>query len=28
LIILAFYIYHQEIHNLVKRLKGEKRNEV
>jgi uncharacterized membrane protein YdjX (TVP38/TMEM64 family) len=27
LIILAFYIYHEEIHNLVKRLKGEKRNE-
>jgi len=28
LVILVFYIYHQEIHNLVKRLKGEKRNEV
>ena len=28
LIILVFYIYHEEIHNLVKRLKGEKRNEV
>ena len=28
LIILAFYIYHEEIHNLVKRLKREKRNEV
>jgi uncharacterized membrane protein YdjX (TVP38/TMEM64 family) len=28
LVILAFYIYHEEIHNLVKRLKGEKRNEV
>jgi len=27
LIILVFYIYHEEIHNLVKRLKGEKRNE-
>ena len=27
-IILVFYIYHEEIHNLVKRLKGEKRNEV
>ena len=28
LIILVFYIYHEEIHNLVKRLKREKRNEV
>jgi len=28
LVILVFYIYHEEIHNLVKRLKGEKRNEV
>jgi len=28
LVILAFYIYHEEIHNLVKRLKGEKKNEV
>jgi len=28
LIILAFYIYHEEIHNLVKRLKREKGNEV
>ncbi len=28
LIILVFYIYHDEIHDLVKRLKREKRNEV
>jgi len=28
LVILVFYVYHEEIHNLVKRLKGEKRNEV
>lgn len=28
LIILIFYIYHEEIHNLVKKLKREKRNEV
>ncbi len=28
LIILVFYIYHNEIHDLVKRLKREKRNEV
>jgi len=28
LVFLVFYIYHEEIHNLVKRLKGEKRNEV
>jgi hypothetical protein len=27
LVILIFYIYHEEIHNLVKRLKGEKREE-
>lgn len=27
LVILVFYIYHEEIHNLVKKLKGEKRNE-
>ena len=27
LVILVFYIYHEEIHNLVKRLKREKRNE-
>jgi uncharacterized membrane protein YdjX (TVP38/TMEM64 family) len=28
LVILIFYIYHEEIHNLVKKLKREKRNEV
>ena len=28
LIILVFYIYHEEIHNLVKRLKGERREEI
>jgi len=28
LIILVFYIYHEEIHNLVKRLKGERRKEI
>ena len=28
LVILVFYIYHEEIHNLVKRFKREKRNEV
>lgn len=28
LVILIFYIYHEEIHKLVKRLKREKRNEV
>ena len=28
LVILVFYVYHEEIHNLVKRLKGEKKNEV
>ena len=27
LVILVFYIYHEEIHNLVKKLKGEKRKE-
>jgi len=27
LVILVFYIYHEEIHNLVKKLKREKRNE-
>jgi uncharacterized membrane protein YdjX (TVP38/TMEM64 family) len=27
LVILAFYIYHEEIHHLVKKLKGEKRKE-
>ena len=27
LVILIFYIYHEEIHNLVKKLKGEKREE-
>ena len=27
LMILVFYIYHEEIHNLVKKLKGEKRKE-
>jgi len=27
LVILAFYIYHEEIHNLVKKLKGERRKE-
>jgi uncharacterized membrane protein YdjX (TVP38/TMEM64 family) len=27
LIILVFYIYHEEIHHLVKRVKGQKRNE-
>jgi uncharacterized membrane protein YdjX (TVP38/TMEM64 family) len=27
LVILVFYIYHEEIHHLVKRLKGEKRKE-
>ena len=28
LIVLVFYIYHEQIHNLVKKLKGEKRKEV
>ena len=27
LVVLAFYIYHEEIHHLVKKLKGEKRKE-
>jgi uncharacterized membrane protein YdjX (TVP38/TMEM64 family) len=27
LVILVFYIYHEEIHNLVKKLRGEKRKE-
>jgi uncharacterized membrane protein YdjX (TVP38/TMEM64 family) len=27
LVILAFYIYHEEVHHLVKKLKGEKRKE-
>jgi hypothetical protein len=27
LVILVFYIYHEEIHNMVKKLKGEKEKE-